>query len=110
MKNFGELMIVRGIILLAFFNWGLSAGVYAQTNGLQLVPRDQLPRGGTFYFAKGPTGHPTAPLPCPPHDLDAPIYALTNGHFLIDDTDVDYTARTQARAMATRSSLVPARA
>jgi len=73
----------------------ITSSVQAQisTSGLQEVPRENLPRFGTFWLAKGSTGNGhLPPLPCPPGDLDVPIYALPNGQFLVDDSEVDYEA------------------
>jgi hypothetical protein len=82
-----------------------------QTSGLQLVPPDQVPRSGTFWLAKGPAGQPLPPLPCPPDNLDVPIYALTNGQFLVDDSNVDYGTPkqpgTRARAAGMSTMDVP---
>ena len=55
------------------------------TSGLQEVPREQLPKVATFYWAAGNL----PPLPCPPGDLDVPIYALGSNHFLIDNSSID---------------------
>lgn len=68
------------------------------TQGLELVPRDQLPRFGTFWVKE--SSGLTAPLPCPPGDMpDAPIYALPNGQFLVDATTIQRSAMT-ASAMS----------
>ena len=60
--------------------WTRAAGW--STNGLQVVPREQLPARGTFWHAFGNM----PPLPCPPRDSSAPVYALGNGQYLIGDT------------------------
>jgi len=73
------------------------------TNGLVRVPTEDLPRFGTFRWAKASF----PPLPCPPGDLDVPIYALPNGQFLIDDTAVDYDARREAMMAMTGSLSEP---
>lgn len=84
---------------------GLSCVVHAQpvtidTSSLELVPRDELPRFGTFWIERA-TGL-TAPLPCPPGDMpDAPTYALPNGQFLVDATAV------QPATMTASSTSVP---
>ena len=71
----------------------------AQIAALTLLDRTNLPRVGTYWRLIGPNpGHPYPPLPCPPKDmLDVPIYALWQGHFLIDDSLVDYAALRQQR-------------
>jgi hypothetical protein len=49
------------------------------------IPRDQLPKFGTYWIAQGPNGWPLPPLPFPPLDLpEAPIYLLADGQFLVD--------------------------
>jgi hypothetical protein len=81
--------------MIAVLVLAITTSLQAQISpaGLQEVPRESVPRVGTFWLAKGPTGDGRmAPLPCPPGDLDVPIYALENGQFLVDDTEVDYDA------------------
>jgi hypothetical protein len=54
-----------------------------------------VPRSGTFWLLKGPypnSRRPYPPLPCPPGDLDVPIYALGDDQFLCDDSAVDWDA------------------
>ena len=58
--------------------------VAAEAQGLQLVPPDQVPRGGTFWWMM-PNGN-SAPLPCPPSDPNIPIYLIAPGQFLVDET------------------------
>lgn len=71
-------------------------------SGLQEVSREQLPKLGTYWLVYGPDGR-GAPLPCPPGDMpDAPIYALGNGKFVVDDSSYrDLSTQLGAnRAMA----------
>jgi hypothetical protein len=56
-------------------------GLEINTDGLQPVPRDQLPRTGTFWLASC-----GAPLPCPPQNAGDPIYDLGNGQYYADDS------------------------
>lgn len=65
------------------------------------VPRELLPRIGTYWLLVGPAGgKPCPPLPCPPGDMpDVPIYSLGNGKFLVDDSEVDYEAKRQEQAL-----------
>ncbi len=55
------------------------------TDGLELVSRKELPKFGT-YWVKRPDGL-TVPLPFLPWN-ESPIYALPNGSFLVDETQV----------------------
>jgi len=68
-----------------------------QLSGSEPIPRDQLPRFGTYWFAKGPTGQGLPPLPFPPDNPDLPVYALTNGQYLVDDSSVSYPEFNQKR-------------
>jgi len=82
---------LRGLLLT-----GLAVGlggplsaqmVQTDTDELELVPREQLPKSGTFWVKESNGFLP--PLPCLTGDvLDAPIYALPNGQFLVDATAV----------------------
>lgn len=80
---------------MLFITSATQAQIQTQTSGLQVVPPDQVPQFGNFYLAKSPSGDPWPPLPCPPRDLDVPIYALGNGRFLVDNSDVDYGTASQ---------------
>lgn len=60
---------------------------------LKVVPPGKVPKHGTFWRLK----KATAPLPFNPFALvhtnvQADVYALPNGAYLIDDWDVDYAA------------------
>lgn len=69
----------------------------AQLAALTPLDPGAVPRHGTFWFLLGPNpGRPYPPLPCPPGDMtNAPIYALDDRHFLVDDSAVDWEARRQ---------------
>ena len=56
----------------------------AEAQGLQLLTPDQVPRGGTFWWMT-PNGN-SVPLPCPPSDPTIPIYLISPGQFLVDET------------------------
>ncbi len=60
----------------------------AETQGLELVPPEQVPLCGTFWLVSPDSdGGITAPLPCPPLNIyDDPIYAIAEGQFLVDGT------------------------
>ena len=64
-----------------------------------LIPLDptNLPFVGTYWFLVGPSpGCHCPPLPFPPERMpEAPIYALGDGQYLVDDTLVDYAALRQ---------------
>ena len=58
--------------------------VAAESQGLDLVAREDLPRGGTFWLVM-PSGI-AAPMPCPPSDQTLPIYQICGNQFLVDAT------------------------
>jgi hypothetical protein len=66
-------------------------------NSLQLVAPQFVPKSGTFWHipAAGETQLP--PYPCPPPDLEAPIYALGSTQFLVDDSAVRVTKKLGLR-------------
>lgn len=92
-------------VLAAFISASNSAWAWPpqftpeQVASMQPLDPAEVPRFGTFYLLQGPyPGSPTPPLPCPPGDLtNAPIYALGEDHFLVDDSQVDYEALRQER-------------
>ena len=65
----------------------------AQSQGLNLVSPDDLPEYGTFWMVT--TDGLTAPMPCPPQDPSLPVYAITNGQFIVDATDGKVTTEGQ---------------
>jgi hypothetical protein len=58
--------------------------VAADSQGLQLVPPDQVPAFGTFWWVV--PGGAALPTPCPPQDLSGAIYQIADGQFLVDET------------------------
>jgi hypothetical protein len=92
-------VIIKGIFWVGVLLLACAASAQINLSGLNtsdllLVPRDEVPRGGTFWI-EGPNGMTVPPLPCPPADApDAPIYALPNGQFTWGEIDIctfDYT-------------------
>jgi hypothetical protein len=69
----------------------------AEARGLSLVSRADLPPFGTYWLvmARG-----AAPLPCPP-DQSLPIYAITDGQFIVDSTSGQTTSTNDLMAEAT---------
>jgi len=59
--------------------------VVADAQGLPLVPRDQLPWFGSFWVVRNSVPCVTPPLPCPPLDESLPVYAISEGQFLVDE-------------------------
>jgi hypothetical protein len=82
-----------------------STQAQSDTSGLQLVPSDQVPRTGTFWLESSFAlmGFRSPPLPWLPDGWSAPVYALTNGQFLIDDTDPSATFGLSPMAMMSAS-------
>jgi hypothetical protein len=60
--------------------------VVAAAQGLPLVSAQDQPAFGTYWEAYNSLPCLTVPLPCPPSDTSAPVYALGGGHFLADET------------------------
>jgi alpha-tubulin suppressor-like RCC1 family protein len=59
----------------------------AEAQGLTLLPADQVPGTGTFWWIMPQLGGATAfPMPGPPFDPSLPVYAITDQIFLVDDT------------------------
>ncbi|MGA3283354.1 MAG: alpha/beta hydrolase [Verrucomicrobiota bacterium] len=84
--------------------------VVADSQGLSLVPLDQLPKAGTFWTVGG-NGLCPVPYPCPPSDPNAIFYALgPDGVFLVDTTDGTAPQPTRRQAMlgVSTSTLVQA--
>ncbi len=61
--------------------------IVADSQGLPLVPREELPWFGTFWVVRNSVPSIIAPLPCPPLNQSYPIYAITSRQFLVDETD-----------------------
>ena len=58
--------------------------VTAEAQGLERLAPTDIPRNGTFWVVS--SNGLTAPLPCLPPRSAAPVYAITDGIFLVDDT------------------------
>mgnify|MGYP001767454456 CR=1 FL=1 len=61
--------------------------IVADSQGLPLVPREELPWFGTFWVVRNSVPSIIAPLPCPPLNQSYPVYAITSRQFLVDETD-----------------------
>jgi hypothetical protein len=62
-------------------------GIVAESQGLHVVPSDQVPRYGTFWtVSPGLGSRVIPPFPCPPLDASLPIYAIADRQFLVDGT------------------------
>lgn len=73
--------------------------VTAEAQGLERVAFEKLPRTGTFWVATtAPGGGLTAPLPCAPKDASLPVYAISDGIFLVDATGGQVPAKTGRQA------------
>ncbi len=76
----------------------------ADSQGLVLVPFDQLPKVGTFWTV-GSSGLFPVPYPCAPSDPNAIFYALgPNGVFLVDTTGGAVPQPTGSQALRGISS------
>ena len=79
--------------------------ITAEAQGLPQVDPSALPPFGTFWWAM-PGGGGAAPMPCPPADPTAPIYQITDGQFLVDQTAGQVLTGSRAAARQTRSEQV----
>lgn len=61
--------------------------IVADSQGLPLVPREELPWFGTFWVVRNSVPSIIAPLPCPPLNQTYPVYAISSRQFLVDETD-----------------------
>ena len=58
-----------------------------EAGALQRVPREAVPKSGTFWMLSGLRGaRNVRPLPYRPKKRDLPVYALSEGVFLVDDS------------------------
>lgn len=93
---------IIALIIIAFAVNGLEAqtngpdsavSIEADAAGLSLLPSDQIPTSGTFWFVTSPTNEvsgTTAPYPClPPSSANDNVYVMANGTFLVDDSAGD---------------------
>lgn len=84
-------------------------GIAADMAGLQQVPYDSLPRFGTFWTVKStPIVRITAPLPFPPKNTNAIVYALSETQFLVDATDGEATTAHSTVLQAYNNSTLDA--
>lgn len=58
--------------------------VAAESQGLSAIAREDLPRGGTYWWVM--PGGTAVPTPFPPPDMNQPIYQIADGQFLVDTT------------------------
>ncbi|MEI6077297.1 MAG: hypothetical protein WCS94_17080, partial [Verrucomicrobiota bacterium] len=79
--------------------------VTAEAQGLPQVDPSALPPFGTFWWAM-PGGGGAAPMPCPPANPNVPIYQITEGQFLVDQTAGQVLTGSRAAAQQTRSDQV----
>ena len=59
--------------------------VAAESQGLSPIAREDLPRGGTYWWVQ--PGGQAVPTPFPSTDMSQAIYQITDGQFLVDQTD-----------------------
>ena len=58
--------------------------VAAESQGLSPIAREDLPRGGTYWWVQ--PGGQAVPTPFPSTDMSQTIYQITDGQFLVDQT------------------------
>ncbi len=79
--------------------------ITAEAQGLPQVDPSALPPFGTFWWTM-PGGGGAAPMPCPPANPTFPIYQITEGQFLVDQTAGQVLTGSRAAAQQTRSEQV----
>jgi len=89
--GFASIVIVLGLLhAQTFLNGGQSpppdsiVQITAEAQGLDLIPPDDQPRNGTFWYVMG--SGVAVPFPCPPKDISMPVYGIVKGQFLVDAT------------------------
>jgi hypothetical protein len=86
MKTTLQLQWLAGALALFV---AVSSQAQSETNGLILVPQDQVPPYGAFWLlSNGGTNGNSAPAPCPPDDPSEPIFWLGPGQYLVDNSAV----------------------
>ncbi len=80
--------------------------ITAEAQGLTLVPRDSIPRGGTFWLFLPDGGH--VPLPCPMILSNFPIYAITGNQYIMDGTGGQVTPRRRPGGSPATSAMIAA--
>ena len=81
--------------------------ITAQAQGLPLMSRDAIPRGGTFWLYL--PGTRSAPLPCPMILSNYPIYAITGNQYIMDGTGGQVAPRRRpGSSLATRAMIADA--
>ena len=78
--------------------------ITAEAQGLQLTPRDAVPRGSTFWLFLPDGGH--VPLPCPMILSNFPIYAISGNQFLMDGTGGKVTPRRRPGGSPATSAMI----
>jgi hypothetical protein len=91
MKIWGTCWIMAAVI---GFIVTTEFGVRAQTEGLQLVPPEQVPETGTFWLIQM-----AGPFPCDPSP-SLPVYLVEDGSFMVDDSAVIYPPQALTYGMA----------
>ena len=71
--------------------------ITAEAQGLQLTPRDAIPRGSTFWLFLPNGAH--VPLPCPMILSNYPIYAITGNQYIMDGTGGQVAVNTRRLRM-----------
>ena len=78
--------------------------ITAEAQGLPLMSRDSIPRGGTFWLFMPDGGH--APLPCPMILSNYPIYAITGNQYIMDGTGGQVTPRRRPGGRLVTSEMI----
>ena len=78
--------------------------VTAEAQGLPLMSRDAIPRGGTFWLYL--PGTISAPLPCPMIISNYPIYAITGNQYIMDGTGGQVAPRRRPGGRLVTSEII----
>ena len=81
--------------------------IAAESQGLSPIAREDLPRGGTYWWVQ-PDGQ-AVPTPFPSTDMRQAIYQITDGQFLVDQTGGKvFTKRSRIGSQVVTESLTSA--
>jgi hypothetical protein len=92
------------VCIAVTFAAGLNFNAFSQTNAWTLVPPELVPESGTFWSLQNLDSE--APMPFDPFP-GLPVYQVSDGEFVVDDSSVDYNLLQSESAMVMNSEATP---